>query len=101
MSTKILSFELERSPYSENERHVVNGEIIDVTYHEINWWKCFHPNLSTGSFKNAVRGYMCSHSNCDIFDAKRAVFQMSEEDILYYAEYYELEMGFQRSLWIR
>lgn len=100
MSTKTLSSELERSPYPENERHVVNGEIVDVTYHEINWWKCFHPNLDEKVFQDAVQGYLWGdYDDRDIPQAIKAVLRMSEEDILSYAEYYELEMSYQRSLW--
>ena len=99
MSTR-LSSELVRSPFPENERHVINGKIVDVTYHLPDWFKCFHPHLNERTFMEAVHGYLWGdYDEKDIPNAMQAVLRMSEAEMLEYAEYYRDEMDFQRSLW--
>lgn len=33
--------DVEISPYDENEKRVINGKVVNVTYHAIDWAKCF------------------------------------------------------------
>lgn len=33
--------DVEISPYDENEKRVIDGKVVNVTYHAIDWAKCF------------------------------------------------------------
>lgn len=33
--------DVEISPYDENEKRVIGGKVVNVTYHAIDWAKCF------------------------------------------------------------
>lgn len=45
-NTNKLSPELTISPYEELDKRYIDGKVVNVTYHAIDWWKCFHSNTT-------------------------------------------------------
>lgn len=83
-----LSPELEVSPYETTDKRYVDGKIQSVTYHNTDWWKCFHPNISDETFTDAVRGFCMENIDCSFPEAILVLQCMSDKDITGYADFF-------------
>ena len=80
------------SPYREQERWYIYGELVNISYHAPNWWKCFHPHISDEAYEDAVQGYSMLNPRVSMYECEQRVRCMSEKKILEYAKYFWDEM---------
>lgn len=92
MTALRLSSELVRSPYETTDKRYINGEIVNVTYHETDWFKCFRPGISQKQFDAALSVFMWNNPQWTIRESRAAVLSMSDERIRELSEECDREM---------